>query len=444
MQFREAIERDAQDLRTLADRVAASTGRESACTGLLAPLGTCGNDYREQEQRLEAAAMELRRTWLALAHRPADAMLKSPREGQVAHVPCGDGVRFGYERELDASLLEGRGSGYMQLPTGWSGDLVVYRSGQAALACFLQFAASRWGQRGPLTVAHAGAYFETAALLETWPQRVLQQVPAGSQPVDILIAEPVWCDGAFGCAGAQPHARRVLLLDTTMVGPGYDLAPHLAAAGSDCPLVIAYSSGLKLDQAGLELANVGIARILAPDGGEAASDIGAELRHLRGLAGSGLTLDELSALSAPWFMDRAYVDRYTAAIFANNRALAASIGKDSAVFGGRCHPSLLVPGAEAPFCALELADASPANYRRLAGIVEREAERRGLLASKGGSFGFRGHRFELIEPDPGQGRSFLRMAMGWRAGHSCHGLCELFAELAGHASFQALDRAYGR
>lgn len=437
MEFREAIERDAQDLQALA----AGTGCDPLYAGLQAALAACGNDYREQEQRLDAAAMELRRTWLGLAHRPADAMLKSPREGKVAHVPCGDRVRFGYERDLDASLLEDRGASYLRPPAGWSSDLVLHRSGQAALASFLQFAAARWGREGSLTIAHAGAYFETASLLDTWPQRVFRQVPASSvEAVDIVIVEPVSCDGCFSCVDRLPPARRAILLDTTMVGPGHDLARYLPAQGDSCSLVIAYNSGLKLDQAGLELANVGIVRILArEDCGEDAASVGAALRHIRSLTGSGLTLDELSALSAPWFMDRDYVDRYTAAIFANNRALAQSIGTTSAVFAGRCHPSLLASDADAPFCAIELNDPRPGGYQRLASLIERESARRGLLATKGGSFGFRGHRYELIEPDPGQGRPFLRVAMGWRAGYSCQGLCELFAELAAKPSFAAID-----
>lgn len=443
MEFREAIERDALDLRSLSAKVADS-GRKPVGADLLAGLAACGNDYGEQERQLEAAAMELRRSWLSMAHRPADVTLKSPRQGKVAHLPHGEHVCFGYEREIDASSLEDRGKAYLIPPPGWSGDLVLCRSGQAALACFVQYAVSRWGQHSALSVAHAGAYFETAALLESWPQRVLRQVPSSSADiVDILITEPVWCDGGFGVADRAPRARRVVLIDTTMVGPTHDLSRHLPQ-GDDCGLVIAYSSGLKLDQAGLELANVGIVRILARDGAEDAAGIAAALRRIRNLTGSGLTLDELSALSAPWFLDREYVDRYTAALFAHNRALAASVGTDSAIFGRRSHPSLVATDAEAPFCAFELAQASAVNYRRLFEIVARESRRRGLVVTKGGSFGFRGHRFELIEPEPAQGRPFLRVAMGWRDGHSRHGLCTLFAELAGHASFERLDRAYGR
>jgi hypothetical protein len=327
VQFRDAIEVDAQDLRTLAERAAQASGHADF---LPRHLGG-GNDWLAQERQLDSAAMTLRRTWLGVAHRPGDATLKSPQAGYIAHVACGSDVSFGYERDIDVALLEQR-KGYLQAPAGWNADLVLFRSGQAALACLIHFAAARWGKTGPLTVTHGGAYFETASLLASWPQRMIRQLDR-AESADIVIAEPVWCDGEFGCGRSLPSARHALILDITMAGPSYDLARHLG----DCPLVIAYSSGLKLDQAGLELANAGIVRVLSRDDTAA----GDELRQLRGLTGAGLTLDELSALSAPWFMDRAYADRYTAAIFANNRALAQAIGTHSPVFGARCHPSLI-------------------------------------------------------------------------------------------------------
>jgi hypothetical protein len=415
MEFRAAIEKDAEDLRTLADRAATVTGQGDF---LSHPI-VSGNDWLTLEKQLDAAAMTLRRNWLGVAHRPGDVTLKSPRTGHVAHVACGSDVSFGYERDIDVSSLERR-QDYLRIPAGWTSDVILFRSGQAALACLVHFAAARWGKTGPLTVAHAGAYFETASLLASWPQSMIRQV-GDAATADIVVAEPVWCDGQFGSSGSLPRARHALILDITMSGPTYDLAAHLP----DCPLVIADSSGLKLDQAGLELANAGIVRVLSRDNAE---DTGNELRQLRGLTGAGLTLDELSALSAPWFMDRAYAERYTSAIFANNRALAQMIGVRSPMFGPRCHPSLADPGAEAPFCALTLNDPSPEKYRALETHVTQACENRGLLAIKGGSFGFRGHRFELIEPE--DGRTFLRVAMGWRDGWSRQGLCELFAELA--------------
>lgn len=418
MQFRAAIEQDAEDLQELAERAARASGH----SGFPAAPSFSGDDYAVQERQLDAAAMDLRLHWLQLAHHPADVTLKSPCAGEVAHMPVGHAVCFGYEREIDTSSIERRGEDYLDRMNGWASEVVLFRSGQAALAGLLHFAVNTWGGFGAVTVAHAGAYFETVSLLRSWPGRVLRR---SESEADIVIAEPVWCDGAFSCTDVLPVARQVLILDTTLAGPGCDLRPYLRTAA--CPLVIAYSSGLKLDQAGLELANAGIVRLYAR---RDVGSVAAALRNIRSLVGNGLTLDEMSALSAPWFMDRRYADRYVGAIFANNRRLAEAVGSRSPMFAPRCHPSLDRQGADAPFCALQLNEPSPQAYRALERLVELECERRDIVVTKGGSFGFRGHRFELIEPEPDQGEPFLRVAMGWRDGWSCRRLCALFEELA--------------
>jgi hypothetical protein len=246
--------------------------------------------------------------------------------------------------------------------------------------------------------------------------------------VDVLLGEPVFCDGRFGVSDprALPRARRVLLLDTTLVGMAVDLSPWFDRF--DGPLVAVFRSGLKLDQAGLELANVGIAQLFVREGNTVpAAD---SLRRIRSLTGSGLTLDELAVLSAPWFLDRTYTQDYTAAIFAHNAALGSAIGRESAVFEERSHPSLVSAGAEAPFCAVRLRGGDGAAHRRLLGIVDAEVGRRGLYATQGGSFGFRGHRYEMIEPDHEDGVPFLRVALGFRGGRTLEGLIALFRELA--------------
>ena len=195
-----------------------------------------------------------------------------------------------------------------------------------------------------------------------------------------------------------------------------------------CFVVAVFRSGLKLDQAGLELANVGIVQLFVREGsGVAAAD---HLRRIRGLTGSGLTLDELAALSAPWFLDCVYLQHYTAEIFAHNAALGRAIGRESAVFEGCSHPSLFRAGAEAPFCAVRLRGGDGAAHRRLLEIVDGEIGRRGLCATRGGSFGFRGHRYELIEPEQDDGVPFLRVALGFRGGRTLDGLIALFGELA--------------
>lgn len=425
MEFREAIARDAEDLRGLVESIV-GLGHADAGGGLdlLGSLAVCGNSFRDQERRLDAAALRLRQDWLRIAHRPADMTLKSPCDGQHGHLASGITVEFGYERDLDVSVLEARGANYMVPIKGRAAELVLFRSGQAALTALIQLAVERWGVDAPLGVAYDGAYFETQALLGRWPARVVRPVRRNA---DIVIGEPVWCDGGFGHAAPPPASMaslaKAMILDTTLSGPAYD-ASRWSNPGAG-PLFVV-SSGLKLDQAGLELANVGMVRIYS----RGADTVSARLRKLRALNGTGLTLDELSTLSAPWFMDRQYADRYTSAVFGNNRALAQAIGKASPVFEADCHPSLLEPDLQAPFCALRLRAPSPANYKRLLDRFETEIGRRGLLVAKGGSFGFRGHRYELIQPEPDQGCTFLRVAMGWRDGFSRQGLTDLLAEIA--------------
>lgn len=412
---------DARDLRALAVRIDA-------------PPLFLENDA--DEQQLEAAALELRRHCLARAHRQADPKLKSPCAGTVARLPCGSRVSLGYERDLDVSALEQRGGEDYPTPPGWRSLRVLCRSGQAALACLLHLALST-ARDGMLRTGHAGRYFETKALLDLWPHSVLPRVPAEAsgfdvQDVDLLIGEPAACSGGFEVARpeALPRVRHVLLLDTTLSGPTVDLAPWFAR--HDGAIAAVFRSGLKLDQAGLELANVGIVQLMVREGSGLDPEALAEkLRHIRGLTATGLTLDELGALSAPWFLDGDYFRRYTERLFAQNAALAQAIGRDSPVFEPDCHPCLVSETAPpAAFCALRLRDGDLAAHRRLLACVEHEVGRRGIVATKGGSFGFRGIRYELVEPNPEDGAPFLRVALGFRGGAGAAAMIELFGELA--------------
>ncbi|MDO8973223.1 MAG: hypothetical protein Q7V45_04730 [Reyranella sp.] len=409
-----AVSCDREDLAALADRAGIAL---SDVPGMAA--GTP-----------DAAALELRRAWLARAHRPADATLKSPCEGEVSRLPDGQSIHFGYERDLSANLLESRTPLCYPVPPGWQSLRVLCRSGQAALSCLLHLVA-RESSTLPLTLHHAGRYFETATLLDLWPRQVFAPCDGSPATVDVLVGEPVHCDGRFGLSvpAHLPRARQALLLDATMVGLQVDIAPWLDRF--DGSFAAVFRSGLKLDQAGLELANVGIVQLFVRDRGKSdLAAMGAALQRIRGLTGSGLTLDELAALSAPWFLDRPYLDHYTGRVFANNAALARAIGTRSTLFDDRCHPSLLSPGAVAPFCAIRLRDGDAAAQRRLLDRVETEIARRGLALANGGSFGFRGNRYELIEPEPQAGQPFLRVAMGYRGGSDRDRIVDLFRELA--------------
>ena len=392
------------------------------------------------EAALDRAALELRRRWLQRAHRPADGTLKSPCAGTEARLPDGNRIRFGYERDLDVSALEVRTPLDFAVPEGWSSARVLLRSGQAALSCLLQLVAWLNEEAGTLRVHHAGRYFETAALLGLQPRHMLQFLGAEAAAVDLVVGEPVFCDGRFGVTdpATLPRARRALLLDTTLTAVNTDLTPWFARV--DGPLVAVFRSGLKLDQAGLELANAGIVQVFVRDGGASGGagheldDVVGKLKRVRALTGGGLTLDETAALSAPWFLDRRYLARYTSRVFAHNASLATAT-QDSGLFEPGCHPSLLGQGpshesAVAPFCALRVRDGDLGAHQRLLATLDREIERRGLVVAKGGSFGFRGPRYELIQPEPSEGAPFVRVALGFRDGPANAGLTHLLGEIA--------------
>ena len=62
--------------------------------------------------------------------------------------------------------------------------------------------------------------------------------------------------------------------------------------------------------------------------------------------------------------------------------------------------------------------------------IAAEALRRRLNLVRGGSFGFRAHRYEIVKPETGEA-PFLRIALGRRGGWSCEGVIAMMAQLAG-------------
>ena len=142
--------------------------------------------------------------------------------------------------------------------------------------------------------------------------------------------------------------------------------------------------------------------------------------------GTGLRFSDVAALEAPWFLDPVYTGTYEAAIFAHNAELAAAV-EGGALFESVSHPSLFSSPKSAPYCAFRLRDEQ--SYEALTRNIVRQARERRLLLEQGGSFGFRGHRFEVVRPDDGA-PPFLRVALGRRGGWSCAGVIQLFAEIA--------------
>lgn len=458
----EALLSEANDLLFLAERI--ESGAIRPVTGLDAwkaelselitqpTFGALGS-----EQALERLSRELRTLWLRYAQAATDSCLRSPpADQQPAVTGLGTALSFGYERELEPEVLESRCADFMKVPPGWTASHLIFSSGQATLSAILQASLQMHMTEGKEAVRllHLGGYFETQELLDLFEARSLthsrigacdlDELPATLTETDVLLAEVAYCDGALRLLDIaalsrawrqSPAKPRLVVFDTTLSGTRFPLETLLGMmSGPAAPVVVCMRSALKLDQAGLELANAGICTVLVPaNAAQPLADLPETLRKIRKLTGTSIGLQDMASLEAPWFLDRLYASRYCEAVFAHNRRLALSFQPSGGLFAGLSHPALsndTSPWSEAPFCILTLNSPTEENYRRLQAILEHEAAARQLAFSIGGSFGFRGHRFEAIISDLPDSPCFLRVALGARGGPSLSGIIGLLNELA--------------
>src|SRR5690349_6950537 len=377
-------------------------------TGAASPLAA--------EDVLEQATRAIRHIWLQAAASSTSKSYRSPTEDERTVTPTGRFHNFGYERDLQPDALERRCKNFFSAPpSGWPQDHVLFSSGQAAMTAVLTLLFSR--QDGALRLHHAGCYFETVNLLTLFAGRFEN---VGGQDADTVIVEPVSCDGVeFGTVSlaqlathASSDATQSIVVDSTLAGLDDGLNDLLSNLPPERE-VFRVHSGLKLFQAGLELADVGIVSVYGAPSGDM-------LRRIRTLHGAGLRFADVAALELPLFLDPGATRRYEDAVFAHNRVLAHAARANPAF--DVSYPCDTKP---APFVIVNLRDA--AHYENLDERICDEARKRGLVFDKGGSFGFRGHRFETVRPELGP--PFLRVAMGRRGGPSLAGILQLFRTL---------------
>ena len=458
----QALLSEANDLLFLAERIESSAirvvpgleGWKAQISDLMAQptFGSLGSEHA-----LERLSRDLRTLWLRYAQAATDGCLRSPpADQQPAVTGIGTPLVFGYERELEPEVLEARCQEFTNVPPGWSASHLIFSSGQATLSAILQASLQMHsGEKDePLRLLHLGGYFETQELLDLFEARSLTharigahdlaQLPARLPESDVLLTELAYCDGALRLVDLAALARvwrqsrtrpGLVVFDTTLSATRFPLEKLLEMmSGANAPVVVCMRSALKLDQGGLELANAGICSIfIARNTALPLAELPETLRKIRKLTGTSIGLQDMASLEAPWFLDRLYAARYCDAVFNHNRRLALSFKPTGGLFAGLSHPALThddSPWSEAPFCILTLNEPSDDNYRRLQAILEHEASARQLAFSVGGSFGFRGHRFESIIPDLPESPSFLRVALGARSGPSLSGIIKLLNQLA--------------
>ncbi len=437
------------------------------------------------EAILETLALELRKQWILLVSSLVAGEIRSPSMNHLPLMPVSKSNRFVYERVFSPKQLEGKLLATSPQVPGWQMAASLFGTGMGAIGGVLTVLRSereryRRSDGGNLQLDMFGGYYETLRLLKLMDgtelscqgyQRVdtvLERFAEGT--TDILFLEMIaydWIqtvidpDYLFRSLAERPVDRPwLLVLDTTLLGPTFDIGSLLSACGEKKPLlVLEIRSGLKLDQVGLEFSNVGVIRIFTPDDLDKSRYPDADrfrtlLSDTRKVLGSGLSYMQVAILDAPWIFHQGFTEQLSMAVFDNNRRLALALAASRGIFAEVRHPCLSAQGhlawAESPFVVIEFRadEDNQENRDLLLAVIAKEVKRRKLVFQMGASFGFRHHRCEFIVPRgpyrraDGSLRGFLKIAMGARYGPTLEGVIELFRELAAYASFEQLREAY--
>ena len=428
------------------------------------------------ERALDELAGSLRSAWLRAAHDATVDLMMSPPHEQPKTMPSGMRFQFDYERSNRPEVLERRG--LQGPPPGWGEACQLYSSGMAAIAALLRECCARL--HGPIAdrpvqLDMFGGYFETWRLLDTVHDAVMRveyltsskalEARIAARDTDAVLLEPVAYDWdmtvfdlegfAKAWAAAGDGHPRLVIVDTSLSGPAFSMDTLLPAFGDRLPWMVAFvRSGLKLDQEGLELSNVGVVNLFVPDGD--ASPVSLErLRDQlivhRGISGGGLSVYQTAALEAPWCFDAEAACAHAARVFANNASLAKAILLSGGVFSHVHHPILSGMAdkswAVAPFVVLHLSEAAANDCGKLVAILVHEVRERGLNFDLASSFGFRGDRFEIIRPlvqirEYGASAGLLKIAMGSRGGPTMPEVIKLANEIAAYPDWTTLRDAY--
>ncbi|MGG7465597.1 hypothetical protein [Plantibacter sp. YIM 135347] len=413
-------------------------------------------DARNGEQQLALVTGTLRQLIRRNANEHTSTSRISPLANEAIELGGGSRVDYSYERSMTAEPLESRLIACANSLENRPPAAVAFSSGMAALSTVLELAIYEFFARHARRphVATLVDYFETGMLVEL--QRAsCNTVTVATSPAtlleakaDIVVLESLrynWdldvvpFDELADAWSDERDAPSVVIVDSTLTAGSWPVTPFLASI-SPATQVIDVRSGLKLDQQGLELSNLGIALVHQSNETRSFGEFAQLLRTARSVTGAGLSASALSALRPAFLFDAPWSHLHVGSVALNNADFAASVRTENVLFERIASPLPLA--SMSPFTVLTLEDDRIENYELLLGIIREETERRRLLLQFGASFGFRGHRYETIIPAKQDLTCLFKVALGSRRGPSFWGTLELFTELATYSNISALRRAY--
>lgn len=415
-----------------------------------------GDGSLRSDLYLQIAVSELRRSYLAAMSSLVAGQWRTPETGKPVVFPgSGMAYEYAYDRQHPPVALENR------IMAQNCVSAILCSSGMAALNVVFSGLAFLLGPKAHL--AALASYFETLTLLQLSPfaQRWSRFGSArefaerlAEPDVAIALIEPVRYDWGLTTEDWEPvieaiGSRReppVVVIDTTLCHGSDAQHEFVDMLKTVAPTVIEVRSGLKLDQHGFELTNVGIVEWSEQLRDSRISRLRDVLAACRVATGATLTWQDSCALSPDLVFDASAVSTYAKAVYATNRALSTAVQSDGPLFEQVVYPQ--EPWGS-PFVLFKLRNGGDAAYQRLAFLMSREQARRGLEWRMSGSFGFRSARYETILPKE-QARpheapeGVLKVAAGCYEGAHFRAIFELLTELADFPDLETVNRVWGR
>lgn len=404
---------------------------------------------------LQRAHSSLRAWYLrAVAEHTQHHWRTPPTGAQIPFPGAPGGYDFAYDRQHPPTHLEARLVG-----DGRAAGGLLFSSGMGALCSIFQALGHLLGDDGAL-IARA-SYFETLTLLRLGPYaRRWRRARTDAEfadslarlPVDVVLVEPVPYDwdlcpvdsSVLGPALDRCSLPPVVVVDTTLTPASPPLDRLLDELRARAALLVVVRSGIKLDQAGLELTNLGIVEWWPGQGRPRLDAWAATLAACRVVNGTTLTWQESCALAPAFVLDLAQLTSHAERVGANNRHLTSRLRQTGSLFTDRAPSDA---AWRLPFFVLALRENTPEAARDLAGLLAGEQRRRGLGWQMSGSFGFRSPRFETILPEeqsrpeePAQ--AVLKVAAGAMDGAQLEAIGTLLEELVQFDSINDVRRAW--
>ncbi|WP_455756578.1 hypothetical protein [Sulfurimonas sp.] len=446
----------------------------------------------EVELKLEKVSFEFRQSWLQYASKISSKYFRSPFYADSISLPNSKDIKYDYERVANTRSLDNRCMEHSKELRKWETDCTFFANGMSSIHIVLSQLFIYIRNNGtdiPKVSVAKGSYFETIALFRFLRRQggfevdyleyenILNNISSGT--TDIVFLEPVLCDlvqtvldfNLLVEAIKNRDSSKLLfvIIDTSIVGSSFEMEFILNQIDTQENIVfIDVLSGLKLFQEGLEFTNVGFTKIYTLKGKyirtlqktsknsifkRSASDIKKQFGRLRKVYGVGLSLEQFHILDAMWFLNPDTSKKYMNTIHENNLFVAQELAKANGIFKDVFHPGLStlsqLDWAKSPSVVLTFNedDDNEENMELLKKIILFEIKKANITLYWGTSFGFRHHRFEIINfsnqaYESEKERHIVRLPIGYRKGYSLKYTLKIFLKIANHKTFLELKNNY--